>query len=94
MINLFKFFKGNDKGSSQIAKDRLQLVLVRDRTDTSPEYLDMIKKEVLALLEDYMEVNDSEMKFKITRVNNDSDSGSVPALEISVPITRIKKSIK
>lgn len=93
-MNLFKLFKGNEKGSSQIAKDRLQLVLVRDRTDTSPEYLDMIKKEVLALLDDYMEINDSEMQFKITRVHNETDTGSVPALEISVPITRIKKSMK
>mgnify|MGYP001104887894 CR=1 FL=1 len=93
-MNLFKLFKGNEKGSSQIAKDRLQLVLVRDRTDTSPEYLDMIKKEVLALLDDYMEVNDNEMEFKITRVHKDTADGSVPALEISVPITRIKKSMK
>ncbi len=90
-MNIFKIFERNEKGSSKVARDRLQLLLVRDRTDTSPEYLDMIKKEVLALLDDYMEIKDSEMEFKITRVHKDSEHGTVPALEISVPITRMKK---
>ena len=42
LLDLFK-----KKGSSDVAKDRLKLLLVSDRANCSPEVMEMIKNDIL-----------------------------------------------
>ena len=54
MMNLF-----GRKRSAESAKERLQFVLIHDRTDLSPEEMTAIKDEILQVLSRHMDI-DSE----------------------------------
>ena len=48
-----------NKGSSAIAKERLQFILVHDRINLPPERLEAMKEEILAVISKYVAI-DSE----------------------------------
>ena len=82
---IMKFFAKNEnakneKKSGQIAKDRLQLVLVHDRASVSPEIMEKIRQEIIAVISKYMDVNKSDMKIQLA---NDEDS---VALVANIPV--------
>jgi cell division topological specificity factor len=52
--------------SSAIAKERLQLVLVHDR-GFSPQLLETLKSEIIAVISKYVEIDAEHMDVKITR---------------------------
>jgi cell division topological specificity factor len=45
------------KRSAQSAKERLQLVLVHDRTDLTPDELEALKDELLKAISKYIEID-------------------------------------
>ena len=51
LLDLFK-----KKGSSDVAKDRLKLLLVSDRANCSPEVMEMIKNDIIKVISKYMEM--------------------------------------
>ena len=52
LLDLFK-----KKGSSDVAKDRLKLLLVSDRANCSPEVMEMIKNDIIKVISKYMEID-------------------------------------
>ncbi|MBN1286602.1 MAG: cell division topological specificity factor MinE [Anaerolineae bacterium] len=54
---LDKLFGKGSEQSAQIAKDRLQLVLVHDRTNLSEERLAQLKDELVELISRYVEID-------------------------------------
>ena len=52
------------RNSKDVAKDRLKLLLISDRTDCSAEMLEMIKNDIIQVISKYMEI-DTEVKEKI-----------------------------
>ena len=77
---LMKIFGKNEKKSGQIAKERLQVVLIHDRLSVSPEVMEQLKNEIIAVISKYMDVNRSNMEFSIA---NDEDS---VALVANIPV--------
>ena len=54
-MRLFRFiFRRNSK---EVAKDRLKLLLVSDRTDCSADMLEMIKNDIIQVISRYMEID-------------------------------------
>lgn len=51
-----------EKSSGQVAKKRMQFVLMHDRMDLAPEVLDAIKNEILDVLSRYMEIDTSSLR--------------------------------
>lgn len=47
------------KKSAASAKERLQLVLINDRTDISPAMLDALKDEIIAVISRHVDVDPS-----------------------------------
>lgn len=82
-----KFFSKNK--SKDVAKDRLKLVLMGDR-GVSPEFLDMIKGEIMAVLSKYMDINDNELEIKLTKTDNEDGTAIVPALIANIPIKNMR----
>lgn len=80
---LMKIFGKNEKKSGQIAKERLQLVLIHDRASVSPEVMEQLKNEIIAVISKYMDVNKSGMEISLA---NDSDS---VALVANIPVQSI-----
>ena len=61
LLDLFK-----KKGSSDVAKDRLKLLLVSDRANCSPEVMEMIKNDIIKVISKYMEIDTDGLDIQIT----------------------------
>ncbi|MGB4658050.1 MAG: cell division topological specificity factor MinE [Mobilitalea sp.] len=82
------FFK--KKGTGSIAKDRLKLVLVSDRAGCSPEIMEQIKNDIIAVISKYMEIDLEGLDIKITQIESESNNGSVPALFANIPLKDLR----
>jgi cell division topological specificity factor len=54
---LDRLFQRREPTSRQVAKDRLQLVLVHDRINISPAMLDKMKDEMIKVISQYVEID-------------------------------------
>lgn len=89
MFDAFKFF-GKEEGSSKdVAKERLKLVLVHDRTNCSENFLEMVKGDLLNVISDYMEIDEKGLDIKITKTKRNDDK-IMPALVANIPIKKMK----
>ncbi len=91
-MSLLDFFK--KKGTGSIAKDRLKLVLVSDRAGCSPEIMEQIKNDIIAVISKYIEIDQEGLDIKITQTESETHNGSVPALFANIPIKDLKTTKK
>ncbi|MTI66692.1 MAG: cell division topological specificity factor MinE [Firmicutes bacterium] len=89
-LDLFKLFSKNDGNSKSVAKERLKLVLIHDRTNVSPRFLEMIKGDIIRVISDYMVIDEEGLDMKFTRTKRESDDESIPALVANIPILKMK----
>lgn len=61
-----------EPASSQIAKERLQLVLVHDRAGLSPEMLNQLRDELIAVVQKYVDIDPSGTEFELTQTREQS----------------------
>lgn len=78
------------KSSSNVAKDRLKLVLVSDRANCSPEIMEQIKNDIIQVISKYVEIDLNGLDIKIEQTQSEGDNGSVPALFANIPILDMK----
>jgi len=83
-MSLMDLFK--KKSSSDVAKDRLKLLLVSDRSNCSPELMEKIKNDIIAVISKYMEIDAEGLDISITQTESESNNGTVPALYANIPI--------
>jgi len=79
------FGRSRSNSSAQEAKDRLISVLIHDRTDMSPQLLESLRAEMIALLKKYMDIDESNID-----INLDHGRRSA-ALVANVPVLRVKR---
>lgn len=53
------------KKSASSAKERLQLVLINDRTDISPAMLDALKDEIIAVISRHVDVDPATVQISM-----------------------------
>ena len=87
LLDLFK-----KKGSGDVAKDRLKLLLVSDRANCSPEVMEMIKNDIIKVISKYMVIDAEELDIQIT--STEGYNGSVPAIYANIPIKDMRNSEK
>lgn len=85
MLEFIARLFGKDSGSKNIAKERLRLVLVHDRTSISPQLLETLKAEMIQVISNYMEIDESALE-----VNLDS-SGNTVALVANIPVKGMRR---
>ncbi len=93
MLDLLKIF-GKPKASKDVAKERLKLVLIHDRANVSPQFLEMLKSEIIKVITNYMDVDESALDIQLTKTKSDDGESIVPALYANIPIRNIKGSGK
>lgn len=93
LLDLSKLF-GKTKNSKDVAKERLKLVLIHDRANVSPQFLEMLKSEIIKVITNYMDVDEAALDIQLTRTKSDDGQSTVPALYASIPIRNIKSSGK
>lgn len=93
LLDLSKLF-GGKKASKDVAKDRLKLVLIHDRANVSPQFLEMVKGEIIKVISHYMDIDESALDIQLTRTKSDDGESTVPALIANIPIKNVKNSGK
>ncbi len=77
---------GRPSPSAEVAKERLQFVLAHDRSDISPQTLDVLKDEIITVISKHVEVDREHVEVSITRVGNTSRLvANIPVIESRVP---------
>ncbi len=85
--------KEKETASKDKAKERLQLVLMQDRASVSPDFFEMMKKEIIEVIKKYIEIDEEALEVQLTRGFEDGD-GTGPALYANIPIKNIKPVAK
>jgi cell division topological specificity factor len=65
MSLLQRLLRQNRLTSSQIAKDRLKMVLIHDRSDLSPGMLEALKDEIIATIGKRVQVDPARVTFSL-----------------------------
>jgi cell division topological specificity factor len=83
VISLFRQTESEDN-TRDIAKNRLRVVLMQDRTNLTPELLERMRKELVELLSKYVEMDKEALEL------NFDQEGDQMALMLSIPVIRAK----
>jgi cell division topological specificity factor MinE len=73
----------NKLSSKDLASQRLKLILIHDRADLNPQFLEMIKDEIINIIAKYVVINNSDVEVKLI-TNDIEDNSSV--LVANIPI--------
>jgi len=89
VINFLKKFTFLQKilgldNSGQVAKDRLRLVLIHDRSSISPQLMENLKFDLIKIISKYMIIDEETIEMGL-----DNRNGTV-ALAANIPILKIK----
>jgi cell division topological specificity factor len=80
-MTLFQRLFGRGQSSSRdVAKNRLQLVLVQDRVKLSPTKMDQMKDELIQVISKYVEIEHDGINISLTR------SGRQSRLTADIPV--------
>lgn len=83
MMSFLDFLRGQKKSSASIAKDRLQLILINERSSArgGHDFLPELQKELIAVISKYVHIDPEDI-----RVNLESqDSLEVLEVKIEMP---------
>lgn len=86
MLDLISRVFGRDNASADVAKERLRLVLVHDRTNVSPQFLESLKEELISVISRYMEIEEDGMDVTLQTAQNQV------ALVANIPVRRMKRA--
>ena len=53
--------------SAQTAKERLQLVLIHDRTDVSPAIMETLRDEIIAVISRHLDIDRNSVEINLTQ---------------------------
>ncbi len=81
-----RLFGREENRSKEVAKERLRLVLVHDRASVSPQFLEMIKEELIKVISKYMEIDKQALDVQI------STEDSSVALIANIPVKNVKRN--
>ncbi len=76
--------------SSGVAKDRLKILLISDRTECSPEMVEMIKKDIIGVLSKYMRIDVESTEIQITQTKNQERGSRIPSIRANIPILELR----
>lgn len=74
-----------EKTSKNIATERLRLVLMHDRLDLAPQMMDSLRSDILKVITEYLEIDESNMEIALHRAK-----GSI-ALVANIPVIKMKR---
>lgn len=61
MLSILRRFFG-EKSSGQVARKRMQFVLMHDRIDITPDIMEAVKNDIMSVLSRYMEIDNKSVK--------------------------------
>ena len=83
MVNLFS----SKSSSRKVASERLKIILIHDRNDLSNELLELIRYEMLQVINKYIEIDIFAVEVKLAKSSTSENDYSM--LVANIPIKRI-----
>lgn len=74
------------ENTGQTAKRRLQLVLIHDRSDISPELMENLRKDLINVISNYLEIDDQHIELDLEKADR-----SV-ALVANIPVKNVRRN--
>ena len=75
-MSVFSRLLGQKSSSREVAKQRLQLVLVHDRSQISPGMLDLLKDEIIAVISKHIEIDRAGVQVTFSQEGRDNKLGA------------------
>ena len=72
-MSMLSFLLGEKKKSASVAKERLQIILARERVGgggAQPDSLPALQKELMAVISKYVQINPNDIKVQLERQEN------------------------
>ena len=94
MSSFFDRILGKDRHSASLAKERLKLVLIHDRTDLTPSALNALKDELIEVISRYVEIDPHQhlLASHVHVLNGPFGHGLVlPSNETRIPLIAWKR---
>lgn len=86
MNMLQRLFGRSQPTSREMAKDRLQLVVVQDRVKLSPDVMNRMKDELIQVISKYVEIEEDGINISLTK------SGRQSRLTADIPVVGTRHS--
>lgn len=80
-LSLFK----KENTSKDVAKDRLKVVLIHDRSNISPSVMEKIREDIIQSISKYVDIDVESLNLEMAEVE---DNGRRTALVANIPIKR------
>jgi cell division topological specificity factor len=74
-------FGASDSG--KMARHRLQLVLMHDRSDISPEIMENLRRDIITVIKNYVEIDEERIELGLEKEN------SSVALVANIPVMTV-----
>lgn len=81
--------KGFETG--RVARDRLKIVLIHDRIESTAQVMEMLKIDVVNAVSNYMEIEESSIEIQIGQAMSPDRESLIPVLSANIPIKNVKK---
>ena len=72
MSNFVDRLLGRSPASAQTAKERLQFVLIHDRTDISPAVMEAMKDEIIAVISKHVNIDRNAVEINLTQADREN----------------------
>ena len=72
-MSIISMLLGEKKITASVAKERLQIILARERVGGSgfqPDYLPALQRELMAVISKYVSINPEDIKVQLERQEN------------------------
>lgn len=80
-MRFLEYFRKNRKTNAEMAKERLQIIVARERlTRNGPDYLPMMKEELLLVVRKYVQVEDEAVRIQLDK------EGDYEVLELNITL--------
>lgn len=80
-MRFLDFFRNNRKTTATVAKERLQIIVARERTTRNgPDYLPLMKEELLLVVRKYILVEDEAVTIQLDK------EGDCEVLELNITL--------
>ena len=80
-MRFLEFFRNNRKTTATVAKERLQIIVARERTTRNgPDYLPLMKEELLLVVRKYIQVEEGAVTIQLDK------EGDCEVLELNITL--------
>ncbi|MGF1476653.1 MAG: cell division topological specificity factor MinE [Geminicoccaceae bacterium] len=81
-MKLLDFFRRREPGTADAAKERLKVIVVRDRATSGdgPDFIHLLEQDILEVIRKYIEIDQNKVQVDIDK------SGNMSMLEVNVEL--------